>query len=148
VLPLVIRLSIVAVEAEHSRDSSSRATSVTIAKGEIVVQKTRNGRGGRPSAEPRKRKLAAADERKVNRLLEGSGLLKAKDMDEPLPGPGLDYTFDMKVTIDGQSKSLHLHGPVSDWRGEGKKEAPAFARSAEYQAAVKLVDDLEELASP
>ncbi len=54
----------------------------------------------------------------------------------------------MKVTIDGRSKSLRLHGPVSDWSGEGKKEAPAFAKSAEYQAAVKLVEDLEELAGP
>jgi len=84
----------------------------------------------------------------VKTLLEESGLLRAKDVDEQLSGPGRDHTFDMTVMIDGQSKSLHLHGPISEWSGERKNEAPAFAKSAAYQAAVKFVEDLEELAGP
>jgi hypothetical protein len=146
VLPLVIQLSIVAVEAEHSRDASSRTTTISVAKHELVVRTERGGHGRRPSPEPKKRTLTGADEEKVRDLVEESRLLGAKDVDVPLAGPGRDYTFEMKVTLDGRTRSLRLHGPISDWGAEAGKGAPAFATSAEYQAAVKLVQRLEELA--
>jgi hypothetical protein len=145
-LAFAITFVLTATQAEHSKDSSANTVKIEVTAKNISVTRTVEGHGRGGGGAKAVHAFAAGEADQVNALIEKSGLLKAKDRDDAMTGPGIDYSFDLDASVDGKKTKLHLHGPISLWGGNGKPDAPPFAKTAEYEAARKLVDDLTALA--
>ncbi len=108
-LSLRVRLT----TGEHSRDSSSQTTTLTIAPdaNTIVWGKTFTGRRRGTPAEQKEFKLSPADRAALLKLIRGGNLLVTNSIELP-EGSGYSYfAISLDLALDGEKGAISISGP-------------------------------------
>ena len=131
-----LHLSISMVTGEHSRDSNSTTTNLTLSEGTLVYERTYWGaHAGRRTPEKRRYKLTNDDLSRLIALLNQSDLWQTKTISKPPQQKGTSFYFELTIRADLKDKqsSISIDGScsVSDWQDDPT-----------YQKAVSLIDEL------
>ncbi len=99
--------------SERSRDSSSRSTTLTIARGADIIgwRQTFSGRRRGTAPEPREFKLSAADRSALLKLIRTRNLFVTKSIELPDGGGFLFFTISVDLTLNGRTAAMNISGP-------------------------------------
>lgn len=97
---------------EHSRDSSSKTTAITVERDAIVWEQTFSGRrrGTHPSR--KEFKLSPADKESLLKLIRSNSLLVTDSIELPRYGSNYRYFgISVDLNLDGKMGAINISGP-------------------------------------
>ena len=139
-----LQLRVELTKGEHSKDSSSRTTTISIEPGvnTIVLEETTSGFHGHRRGTPPSRKeykLSPADRRKLIALLKSKNLLVTKSIELPSGSSNYHYfAISIESAVGGKKGAISISGPAT---AEQVKEERL------YQDAMALVEELRRIIS-
>ena len=132
-----LRISVRLTTGEHSKDSTSQMTTITVERETIVLEEKISGghRGGREAPLLKKFELSPADKGNLLKLIRANNLLVTDSTEHSRgDGPSFGY-FEIWVdlTLDGEKGAINISGPRNDIPIKEKKL---------YQNTLNLVREL------
>ncbi len=128
---------VVLTTGEHSKDSSSRTTTITVARDTIAWERTFGGREGRTPPSRKEFKLSPADKKNLLRLIESNNLLVTDSIKLPRASSNFRY-FEISVGLTVGKKT----GAISV---SGMRTATAVREERLYQNTLVLVKELHRI---
>ena len=131
-LSLRVRLT----TGEHSRDSSSQTTTISIAPdaGKIVWERIFSGRRHGTPAEAKEFKLSPADRAGLIKLIRDRNLLVTKSIELPQDGAGFMYfALSIDLAVNGKKGAISISGPRTASKVKGDQL---------YQSTQALVSEI------
>jgi hypothetical protein len=119
---------------ERSKDSSSETTTITVARGNVVWERTFGGRSGGTPPLRKEFRLQAADERNLRKLIRANNLLVTQSIELPRHGANYRY-FEISVDLklDGEKGAIDISAP---------RTAGSVREERLYQSTLVLVKEL------
>lgn len=111
-----LEISITLVRGERSRDSGGRRTTIYIAQGGIIYERTYFGMaGGRRKPLRREFKLSDEDKRRLIELIGQRMLLVKDSLEYPLPDSGVRRYFKitLQLTLNEKTGAINIEGPAN-----------------------------------
>lgn len=107
-----LHISVRLTTGEHSRDSSSKTTTITVERDAIVWVETFSGRRRRTPPSRKEFKLSAADRVSLRKLIRSNSLLVTDSIELPRYGSNYRY-FEISVDLDlgGKKAAINISGP-------------------------------------
>jgi hypothetical protein len=111
-------ISVQLTTGEHSKDSTSQVTTITVARNAIVLEEKIVGghRGGRTTPLLKKFKLSPVDKGNLLKLIRANNLL-VTDSTEHSRGDGSYFRYfeiSVDLTLDGEKGAISISGPRND----------------------------------
>ena len=127
-------LSVRLTTGEHSRDSSSQTTTITIVGNAIVWKQSFGGRRRITPAASREFRLSPADKRVLIKLVRSNNLLATKTIELPRNSSNFRY-FEISVdsTLNGRKSAITI---------SGMRTAVMVKEEKLYQNSMALVTEL------
>jgi hypothetical protein len=137
-------LSLSLIRGEHSKDSNSRTTNITIRKNKIVYEETFSGyRSSSRQPVNKEFQISARDIEKLKRIIRANGLLKAGSVDYPKEGRGYTYfSIAIKLKLDGTESWVNLSGPANATKI--KNEQPYKNSAALVKEVYRIINKLDQ----
>lgn len=130
-----LHVRVVLTTGEHSRDSSSRTTTINVERGLIVWEQTFSGRGGGRNTPPRKEfRLSPADRAKLLKLIRSNDLLVTDSIELPRDGSNFRY-FEISVALTQGAKKGEIDL-------SGKRTAVMIKEEKLYQKTLTLIREI------
>jgi hypothetical protein len=113
-----LHISVRLTTGEHSKDSSSKTTTITVERDTIVLEEKMSGghRGGREAPVLKKFELSLADRENLLKLIRAKNLL-VTDSTEHSRGDGQSFGYFeiwVDLTLDGEKGAINISGPRND----------------------------------
>jgi hypothetical protein len=106
-LHLAVRLT----TGEHSRDSSSQTTTITVERDTIVWERTFSGRRRATPPLRKEFKLSSADKQNLLTLVGSNNLLVTDSIELPRKSSNFRYfEISVELTLDGQKGAISISG--------------------------------------
>jgi hypothetical protein len=129
-----LHIGVVLTTGEHSKDSSSQTTTITVARDAIVWERTFGGR--RSGAPPLRKKfrLTPAEKGNLLKLIRSNNLLVTDSIELPQDGSNFRY-FEISVdlTLDGKKGAINISGMRTAFKVKEEKL---------YQNTLTLIKEL------
>lgn len=130
-----LRVSVRLTTGEHSKDSGSQTTTITVGRDAIAWEQTFGGSSRRRHAPARKAyRLSLADKRNLRELIESNNLLVTDSI--KLPRASANYRY-FEVSVD-----LTAGGKTGAIRLSGMRTAAAVREERLYRNTLALVKEL------
>ncbi|MDT4953712.1 MAG: hypothetical protein QOJ02_1850 [Acidobacteriota bacterium] len=129
-----LHVSVVLTTGEHSKDSSSETTTITVERDAIVWERTFSGRRSEKSPLRKKFRLSPADKRSLLKLIRSNNLLVTDSIEIPRDGSNFRY-FEISVdlTLGEKKGAINISGP---------RTAVKVKEEKLYQNTLTLVKEL------
>lgn len=132
-------ISIKLTRGEHSRDSNSRTTTITLAQDQIVYEISYRGAGASRRKPVRKEfKLGDEERGRLIELIRARKLLVEDAIKYPLPGSGIVRYFEISV-------QLKLNGKTGAISIEGPRNAVKIKEQKLYQDSTALIEEIYKI---
>jgi hypothetical protein len=96
---------------EHSRDSSSQTTTITVERDKIIWERTFTGRRRRTPPLRKEFKLSSADKQNLLTLVRSNNLLVTDSIELPRKSSNFRYfEISVELTLDGQKGAISISG--------------------------------------
>ena len=130
---LSVRVSL--TTSEHSRDSSSESTTLTIAPGTDIIRwrKTFSGHRRGTAPEPKEFKFGLADRAALLKVIRAKNLLVKNSIALPDGSGFLFFAISIGVTLNGKTGAIDISGP---------RTAKQIKEEKLYQDALALVKEI------
>jgi hypothetical protein len=135
-----LHIGVVLTTGEHSKDSSSETTTITVERDVIVWEQDFGGRRGRRTPPLRKEfRLKPADKENLRKLISSNNLLVTDSIEIPQDGSNYRY-FEISVglTLGGKKGTINISGP---------RTAVMVKEERLYQNTLSLVKELYRIMS-
>ena len=129
-------LNITVITSEHSRDSHSTATHLSVAGDTLTYNETYYGaRANRQQPIKKEYKLTSDDRNKLIGLLKDQGLLTSKTITNPTEpdGPSRDFELIIATKLAGQESVISISAP---------RNATKLKTDPLYQGSIALIAEL------
>ena len=128
-----LHVSLTLTTGERSRDSSSQATTITVERGAIVLEKTFSGRGREASPSPKKFRLTPAYKMALINLIRANNLLLTDTIELPRAGSIFYFEISLDLNLDGKKGTINISAP---------RNALTIRDEKLYQNTLALVKEL------
>ncbi|MGZ8843146.1 MAG: hypothetical protein ACXW18_05755 [Pyrinomonadaceae bacterium] len=119
---------------EHSRDSSSETTTITVERGTIVWERTFTGRRRGTPPSRKEFKLSSADKQNLLKLIRSNNLLVTDSLELPRKSSNFRYfEISVELTLDGKKGAISI---------SGMRTAVEVKEEKLYQNTMTLVKEL------
>lgn len=107
-----LHIRAVLTTGEHSKDSSSQTTTITVARDVIVLERTFSGRRRATPPLRKQFKLSSADKGNLLKLIRSNNLLVTDSIELPRDGSNYRY-FEISVdlTLGGKKAAINISAP-------------------------------------
>lgn len=129
-----LSLTVTIITGEHSRDSSSITTSLTLSTDTLLYEQSYHGtHSGRHEPVKKQYRLTNADKTELIALLNKKGLWVTKTISNPPQEKGTSFYFEleMRANLKGKQSLISIEGPRSD---------SPLQEDATYRSVVSVVD--------
>lgn len=114
-----LHLSISLTEGEHSRDSNSASTAISINGTELVYDKSYSGYGaGKRKAVHKQIKIGAEEISKLREVIAERRLLVSNRLDHSINGPGRYSVATISLALGQRRGRLKVSGTISEIENE------------------------------
>jgi hypothetical protein len=97
---------------EHSKDSNSQTTTITVARDVIVWERTFSGRRSRTPASRKEFRLSPTDKAKLRSLIKSNDLLVTDSIELPQEGSNYRYfEISVEINLDGTKGAISISAP-------------------------------------
>jgi hypothetical protein len=138
-------ISIKLTRGEHSRDSNSKTTNITLAQEQILYETVYRGAGANRRKPVRKEfKLADEDKGRLIELIRARKLLVEDAIKYPVAGSGIVRYFEISVQLklNGKSGAISIEGPANAVKiKEQKLYLNSTALIEEIYKIINLLDE-------
>ena len=134
-----LKLDITIVTGEHSRDSNSTSTSLTVAENKLIYEQTYDGfHSGRREPVKKEYKLTAEDRNLLIGLLRQRDMLVNKTVSQPSQEKGSSRYFELEIhaMLNGKEGSISIDGARNDVKLKDERI---------YQDSVYLTEQLYKI---
>jgi hypothetical protein len=129
-----LHIGVALTTGEHSRDSSSDTTTITVERNAIVWERTYSGRRRKTPALRREFKLSPAEKGNLLELIRSNNLLVTDSIELPRYGSNFRYfEISVDITLGEKKGALNLSGP---------RNAVSIKEEKLYQNTLTLVKEL------
>ena len=129
-----LNVTVTIITGEHSRDSSSTTTSLTLSNDTLVYEQSYHGtHSGRREPVKKQYKLTNADKTELIALLNEKGLWVTKTISKPPQEKGTAFYFEleMRANLKGKQSLVSIEGSRSD---------SDLHEDATYRSVVSVLD--------
>ncbi len=129
-----LRIGVRLTTGEHSRDSSSETTTITVERDTIVWERTFTGRRRATSPLRKEFKLSSADKQNLLMLIGSNNLLVTDAIELPRKSSNYSYfEISVELTLDGKKGAIGI---------SGMRTAVEVKEEKLYQNTMTLVKEL------
>lgn len=132
-------LHVTIVTGEHSRDSNSVSTTLTVSSGALIYEETHHGaRANRYQPVKKEYRLTKQDQTALIKLLKGKNLLVTKTISKPPQQKGSSRYFELLIRsrLSGKEGAISIDGARSDTE---------LKTDDLYQGSVDLINQLYKI---
>lgn len=129
-----LRMGVRLTTGEHSRDSSSETTAITVERDTIVWERTFTGRRRGTPPSRKEFKLSSADKQNLLALIRSNNLLVTDSLEPPRKSSNFRYfEISVELTLDGKKGAISI---------SGMRTAVEVKEEKLYQNTMTLVKEL------
>ena len=133
-----LHLSVYIVRGEHSRDSNSTTTTITVDRGSLVYEQSYTGfrASGRKPVHIEK-DLTPQDVRRLEAIIDGNKLLKSHSVKYDSSQPGSYFQGSIDIRLRSSNSAIRLSGMTYEIEAEGL-----------YKKVQVLLDAIQSIVEP
>jgi len=129
-------VAITIITGEHSRDSSSTTTNLTLSNSTLLYEQSYHGaRSGRRAPVKKQYKLTKADKTELIALLNEKDLWVTKKISKPPQEKGTSFYFELELRANSKGKQSLISI-------EGSRSDSDLQEDAAYRSVVSVIDVL------
>ena len=128
-------ISVSVIEGEHSRDSNSSSTTITIKGNNLVYDRSYSGYGARKRKPThQERKLTADEIDQLKQLIAKERLLVSSSTEQPTDGTGRYFIVIMNLRVGKKKSAVKVSGMTS-----------RIEKEPLYKSAKALIDEIDRI---